>query len=69
MSKFFIINSVVLSLFALFMATNGFMQLTVLGYMVVGGLYLLSNLVVYFAIRLLRALEAKKTGAIASVAQ
>jgi ABC-type uncharacterized transport system permease subunit len=61
MSKFLIINIVVLMLFFIFVMTNSFVKFTTLGYIVVGIIYLFINFFIYFSIRFLSAIENKKT--------
>lgn len=61
MSKFLIINIVVLMLFFIFVMTNSFVKFTTLGYIVVGIIYLFINFFIYLSIRFLSAIENKKT--------
>ena len=59
MSKFLIINILVLAVFIIFMSTNSFVHLTALGYIFFGFMYLIINFFIYFGLRFLTAVEHK----------
>ena len=57
MKKFYLINAILIILFLLFINLNGSVHLTTLGFVVLGLIYVVFNLFIYFIVKFLELKE------------